>query len=49
MLRRYQQASRWLTPLFQTDNRVLASLRDQLMARTVRAPLVQRLAQELLS
>jgi 2-polyprenyl-6-methoxyphenol hydroxylase-like FAD-dependent oxidoreductase len=49
MLRRYQQASRWLTPLFQTDNRVLASLRDQLMARTIRAPLVQRLAQELLS
>jgi 2-polyprenyl-6-methoxyphenol hydroxylase-like FAD-dependent oxidoreductase len=49
MLLRYQQASRWLTPLFQTDSRLLASLRDQLMARTLAAPMVKRLAQELLS
>jgi 2-polyprenyl-6-methoxyphenol hydroxylase-like FAD-dependent oxidoreductase len=49
MLRRYQQASRWLTPLFQTDSRLLASLRDHIMARTLGAPMVKRLAQELLS
>lgn len=48
-LQRYQQASRWLTPLFQTDSRLLASLRDQLLVRTMRAPMVKRLAQELLS
>lgn len=49
MLSRYQQASRWLTPLFQTENRLLASLRDHVMARTLDAPMVKRLAQELLT
>ena len=49
MLRRYQQASRWLTPLFQTDSHLLASLRDHLMPRMLSAPMVKRLAQELLS
>ena len=49
MLRRYQQASRWLTPLFQSDSRLLASLRDHAMTRTLGAPMVKRLAQELLS
>jgi FAD-dependent urate hydroxylase len=48
-LQRYQQASRWITPLFQSDSRLLAAFRDQLFARTMRAPMVQRLAQELLS
>jgi FAD-dependent urate hydroxylase len=49
MIRRYQQASRWLTPLFQTDSRLLASLRDHVMARTLASPMVKRLAQELLT
>ena len=48
-LRRFQQASRWLTPMFQADSRLLASLRDHLMAKTMGAPMVKRLAQELLS
>ena len=49
MIRRYQQASRWLTPVFQTDSRLLASLRDHIMAGMRDAPMVKRLAQELLS
>ena len=49
MLHRYQQASRWLTPLFQADSRLVASLRDHVMARTLNSPMVKRLAQELLS
>jgi 2-polyprenyl-6-methoxyphenol hydroxylase-like FAD-dependent oxidoreductase len=49
MLRRYQQASGWLTSLFQTDSRLVASLRDHVMARTLNSPIVKRLAQELLS
>jgi FAD-dependent urate hydroxylase len=48
-MRRFQEASRWLTPLFQTDSRLLASLRDHLLASTMRAPMVKRLAQELMS
>jgi 2-polyprenyl-6-methoxyphenol hydroxylase-like FAD-dependent oxidoreductase len=48
-LQRYQQASRWITPLFQSDSRLLAAIRDRLFARTMHAPLVQRLAHELLS
>lgn len=49
MLRRYQQASRWLTSLFQTDSRLLALLRDHVMATTLNSPIVKRLAQKLLS
>jgi 2-polyprenyl-6-methoxyphenol hydroxylase-like FAD-dependent oxidoreductase len=49
MLRRYQNASRWLTKVFQTDSPLLALLRDQLLARTMGGPMVQRLAQELFS
>jgi 2-polyprenyl-6-methoxyphenol hydroxylase-like FAD-dependent oxidoreductase len=48
-LLRYQQASRWITPLFQSDSRVLAAIRDRLLARTMHASMVQRLAQELLT
>jgi 2-polyprenyl-6-methoxyphenol hydroxylase-like FAD-dependent oxidoreductase len=48
MLRRYQDASRWLTPLFQTDGSLLAALRDQFMARSCNSPMVRRLARELL-
>jgi FAD-dependent urate hydroxylase len=49
MLRRYQQASRWLTSLFQTDSHLVALLRDQLLARTLGGPMVRRFAQELFS
>jgi FAD-dependent urate hydroxylase len=48
-VRRYQQASRWLTALFQTDSRLLASLRDHLMVKMVDLPMMKQLAQELLS
>ena len=48
-LLRYQQASRWTTPLFQSDSRMLAAIRDRLLARTMHSPMVQRLAQELLT
>ncbi|MBX3653774.1 MAG: FAD-dependent monooxygenase [Ramlibacter sp.] len=36
----YGQASRWLTPLFQSDLRLLPWLRDRLMARSLRWPVV---------
>jgi 2-polyprenyl-6-methoxyphenol hydroxylase-like FAD-dependent oxidoreductase len=45
---RYQQASRWLTPLLQSDSRLLAGIRDRLLASTKNAPLVKRFAQDLL-
>lgn len=45
---RYQQASRWLTPLLQSDSRLLAGIRDRLFASTKNAPMVKRFAQELL-
>lgn len=48
-LHRYQQASRWITPLFQSDSRLLAALRNRFLATTMQAPWAQRLAQELLS
>jgi hypothetical protein len=47
-VRRYQWVSRWLTPLFQSDSSVLAGIRDPLLASTLRAPWVKRLALELL-
>lgn len=47
-LGRYQQASRWLTPLFQSDSRLLAGIRDRLLASRLHAPLAKRLAQDLL-
>lgn len=36
----YGQASRWLTPLFQSNLRALPWLRDRLMARSLRWPLL---------
>jgi 2-polyprenyl-6-methoxyphenol hydroxylase-like FAD-dependent oxidoreductase len=48
-VRRYQRASRWITPLFQSDSRVLAAIRDRLLAGATRAFREQRLVQELLS
>lgn len=47
-LSRYQQASRWLTPLFQSDNRLVSSIRDRLIARTMRTPMAKRFAHEIL-
>ncbi len=37
-VRRYQRISRWLTPLFQSDSRVLAMLRDRSCAPLLRFP-----------
>jgi 2-polyprenyl-6-methoxyphenol hydroxylase-like FAD-dependent oxidoreductase len=42
-LRYYGQASRWLTPLFQSDARVLAALRDAFMAPATHWPGAARL------
>jgi 2-polyprenyl-6-methoxyphenol hydroxylase-like FAD-dependent oxidoreductase len=39
--RYYSQASRLLTPLFQSDQKVLPWLRDQLMARTSAWPILR--------
>lgn len=36
----YGQASRWLTPLFQSDLKALPWLRDQFMAQSLRWPLI---------
>jgi FAD-dependent urate hydroxylase len=47
-LRRYQQASRWLTPLLQSDNRLMAGLRDGILAAAMRSPIARRVAQDLL-
>lgn len=43
----YHRASRWLTPLFQSDNRALAMLRDNLLASAMQMPSVQLLARTL--
>jgi 2-polyprenyl-6-methoxyphenol hydroxylase-like FAD-dependent oxidoreductase len=48
-LQRYQQASRWMTPLFQADSRLLAAFRDRIFASTIRSPMVKRFAHELLA
>jgi FAD-dependent urate hydroxylase len=47
-LRRYQHASRWLTPLFQSNSQMLALLRDKLFANTMKIQSVKRLAHTLL-
>lgn len=47
-IRRYQQASRWLTPLLQSDNRLMAGLRDGVLAAAMRSPLARRVAQDLI-
>lgn len=47
-VRRYQHASRWLTPIFQSDSRLMARLRDGVLAGAMRLPLAKRIAQELL-
>ena len=48
-LRRYHLASRWLTPLFQSDSRAVAFLRDQLFATAMNSSPAKRMAQALFS
>jgi len=48
-VRRYQRASRLLTPLFQSDSGLLAEIRDRLLGSTVSASWTKRFAQNLLS
>jgi 2-polyprenyl-6-methoxyphenol hydroxylase-like FAD-dependent oxidoreductase len=47
-LRRYQQASRWLTPLFQSDSRILSGVRDRVLATAMGSPFAKQFAQGLL-
>lgn len=48
-LHRYHRASRWLTPLFQSDNRTMAFLRDHLFVAAMKLPPMKRVAYALLS
>jgi FAD-dependent urate hydroxylase len=48
-VRRYQLASRWLTPLFQADSRAMAFLRDQLFANAMSSSSAKRIAHALFS
>lgn len=41
-VKRYQRASRWLTPIFQSDSHLLAALRDAASAPVTRIPVVAR-------
>jgi FAD-dependent urate hydroxylase len=48
-LRQHHLASRWLTPLFQSESRTLAFLRDRLFARAVNSTSARRFAHSLFS
>ena len=48
-LQRYHLASRWLTPLFQSDNRAMSFVRNHLFANAMNLPAVRQLAHALLS
>jgi 2-polyprenyl-6-methoxyphenol hydroxylase-like FAD-dependent oxidoreductase len=48
-LRRYHRASRWLTPLLQSDSRLFTFLRDHLFANAMRIPFVMQHAYALLT
>jgi FAD-dependent urate hydroxylase len=48
-LQRYQQASRWITPLFQSDSRLLAAVRNRLISSMAHTPLLKSIAKELLT
>jgi FAD-dependent urate hydroxylase len=48
-LQRYQQASRWITPLFQSDSRLLAAVRNRLISSMAQTPLMKNIAKELLT
>lgn len=47
-LRRYQQASRWLTSFMQSNNPLFAGFRDRVIASALRSPVARRMAQDLL-
>lgn len=47
-LSRYQRASRWLTPLLQSNNLLLAGFRDRVIATAMRSPIAKQMAQDLL-
>jgi len=47
-IRHYQQASRWLTPLLQSESRLMGGLRDGVLSAAMRSPLARRVAQGLL-
>lgn len=48
-LSRYQEASRWLTPLFQSNNRLLSHIRDRALGSAMRMPIVKQFARQLLA
>lgn len=47
-LRSYQSVSRWLTPLFHSDQKILAMVRDKLLARSLNNPLAKKMVSEFL-
>jgi 2-polyprenyl-6-methoxyphenol hydroxylase-like FAD-dependent oxidoreductase len=47
-LSRYQQASHRLTPLFQSDSRLLAAIRDRLLADAMQVSAVRNFGRKLL-
>jgi FAD-dependent urate hydroxylase len=47
-VRRYQRASRWLTPLFQSDSSLLASMRDRVLTSPVAASWGKRFAHDII-
>jgi 2-polyprenyl-6-methoxyphenol hydroxylase-like FAD-dependent oxidoreductase len=47
-LSRYQQASRWLTPLFQSDSQLLAMIRDRLLANAMQGIAMKSFGRKLL-
>jgi 2-polyprenyl-6-methoxyphenol hydroxylase-like FAD-dependent oxidoreductase len=48
-VRRYHRASRLLTPLFQSQGRIAALLRDHLLTKAMQLPFAKRFAHALLS
>jgi 2-polyprenyl-6-methoxyphenol hydroxylase-like FAD-dependent oxidoreductase len=48
-LHHYHRASRWLTPIFQSDSRMVTMVRDHVFANTMRLPIVKRFAHALFS
>lgn len=47
-LNRYQRASRWLTPLLQSDSHLLTGFRDRVFATAMRTPIAKWVVQDLL-
>jgi 2-polyprenyl-6-methoxyphenol hydroxylase-like FAD-dependent oxidoreductase len=47
-LRPFHRASRWITPIFQSDSRMLAMFRDNMIAGAMSSPALKRIVQSLL-